>query len=62
MKMNPLAAIVALALVAQALPAQPVSQATQSEPTEQDALYRTVAKLDAEFFSTFNHCDTADQL
>ena len=62
MKMNPLAAILAFALVAQSLAAQPVSQAGQIEPTEQDALYRTVSKLDAEFFGTFNNCDAPGQL
>lgn len=62
MKRNLLGTVVALALIAQGLLAQPVSQAKQSEPTEQDALYRTVSKLDAEFFGTFNNCDAPGQL
>lgn len=55
-------AIVALALAAQCLQAQPVGQATQDESTDQAALYRTVSELDTEFFGAFNSCEAPGQL
>jgi hypothetical protein len=62
MKRIPFGAIMALALATQGLQAQPADQAKQGDSTDQDALFRTVSALDAEFFGTFNHCDAPDQL
>ena len=49
-------------LAAPVLQAQPLEQATQTGSASPDALYRTVSELDAEFFGSFNSCDTPDQL
>jgi Domain of unknown function (DUF4440) len=62
MKRISLGAVVALAIAAPCLHAEPADQAKQGNTTEQDALYRTVSALDAEFFGAFNHCDAPDQL
>ena len=55
-------AAMTLALAAPCLSAQPLQQATPADSTSRDALYRTVAALDTEFFGTFNNCEVPEQL
>jgi hypothetical protein len=62
MKRISIGAVMALAIAAQGLQAEPADQTKPGDSTDQDVLYRTISALDAEFFGTFNHCDAPDQL
>lgn len=55
-------ACIAILLVAPIAGAAPSTSPGSSHAPVDDALFATVSKLDADFFSAFNHCASQDQL